>query len=201
VDTSSRPSLETNLDHPACEVRANRVIVMQMRAIETDLLTFDLPSDWNVFPDGKQIVAQGPHGEELIVSKSRTIGSGTDAEQAQVMESVKSWLLQSMRRAAAHPDLKLVAPESEQVNPLGVRLLRSSSITHDSATRFEQFGIIFGPEAVLLTYEAPADASRSLTQVTQLRVVLDFFGGRIERKSNGDGAGIANWRCSEDLVS
>jgi hypothetical protein len=40
-----------------------------------------------------------------------------------------------------------------------------------------------------------------LTQVTLLTLILDFFEGEIARKSNVDGVGIADGRCSEDLVS
>ena len=43
--------------------------------------------------------------------------------------------------------------------------------------------------------------ARALTQVTLLELILDFFGVRMIRKLNVDGAGMVNGRCSEDLVS
>jgi hypothetical protein len=42
---------------------------------------------------------------------------------------------------------------------------------------------------------------KELTQVTEFGTILDFFRVGIVRKSNGDGASDAEWRCSVDLLS
>ena len=48
---------------------------------------------------------------------------------------------------------------------------------------------------------ARAEGDDGLAQVTELRVIFDFFGAGIARKSNGDGRGTVATRCSEDLLS
>ena len=40
-----------------------------------------------------------------------------------------------------------------------------------------------------------------LTQVTLLGEIFAIFDGEIARKSNRDGAGVSETRCSEDLPS
>ena len=138
----------------------------------TDTFSFDIPDSWEVFMEDRRFVAQGPEGEELILSswapmpRPGSTGAGLDQVLAQLVANAKS----AAERTAADPDLTITKPLGPD-EPAGGIFPCWTLLSEAPDESFCQ-AVIQGPSAVMLaTYEAPLSPHR----VDEFKVFLRSF--------------------------
>jgi hypothetical protein len=118
-------------------------------------IVFDFPDTWERFTEGSRCVVHTPRREEIIASVSRITGDGPVPEGAQMIEHVFQNGLETARRGASHPDLRITKPLAEES---GVCAFRCATVMAETPARDTFFAqaVIQHPQGVLfLTYEAP----------------------------------------------
>lgn len=99
----------------------------------TDSFSFDLPEGWASFQDGSRLVAQGPGGEELILS-SRFVKAPPTASNEEVARLV-AVLLDNATRAAqetvAQPDIEVTSALARRLDAGGWFVLDITRSHHD----------------------------------------------------------------------
>jgi hypothetical protein len=118
-------------------------------------VVFDFPPTWERFTEGSRCIFHTPQREEIIVSVSRVDGAGPVTERSQVAERVFANGLETARRGASHPDLRIIKPLAEES---GICAFRCATVLAETTVSDAFFGqaVIQHPQGVvLLTYEAP----------------------------------------------
>ena len=131
------------------------------------MISVTLPSSWRTFVDGKQTVSHGPGDEEVIISRSTVEGSGSDTERERAISSLRSAVLESMRRSASDAELDSPTVHEDVTLANGVVVSHISSVSRSLAIQFDQFALSHGCEVLFVTYEAPISASASLRLIEE----------------------------------
>lgn len=116
---------------------------------------FDLPEGWSDHSGGSQVVAHGPLGEELIVSGSVVTGPGPIQRASAVRGAVLENALESVREAAAVPELKVVKALGREDGPSGLECWTLEAQTTDNEVAFLQGIVASDIGVVIVTMEGP----------------------------------------------
>lgn len=129
----------------------------------TNSFSFEFPENWRRFKDGVRLVAQGPQGEELILSSWLVKGpdGAGPAEGDRLVEGLFRNARRSAEKTAADPELKITQPFARDLDAGGVFpcwTLLSETVVQDI---FFGEAVIRGRRAVMLvTFEAPYSTTR-----------------------------------------
>jgi hypothetical protein len=121
----------------------------------TTTFAFDIPDAWTTFVDGVQFVAQGPDGEEIILSSWAVDGpSGSDRDRLadELLDSAK----RAIESAASHPGLRITKPLGRVI--YGGAVLPSWSLVAETQGRdvlFAQAAVRGSAGVMLVTFESP----------------------------------------------
>lgn len=117
---------------------------------------FELPDDWSDDSgDGPQVVAHGPHDEELIVSGAVISGAESRAGIAPVRQAVLNNAFQAIAGGADHPELKITKTLNREDAGVGLECWTIHAETTDAATLFLQ-AVVGGDRSVMIaTIEGP----------------------------------------------
>jgi hypothetical protein len=118
-------------------------------------ISLDFPRTWERFTEGSRSIFHTPRHEEIILSASRITGSGAAEERLRAIEQVFTNALETARRTASHPDLRVTKPLAEETVSCA---FRCATVLAETAARDAFLGqaVIQHPQGVVfLTYEAP----------------------------------------------
>jgi hypothetical protein len=107
--------------------------------------------------DGSRFVYRGPQGEELIASGAILEGAGQAAEAQSAHDKLLNNALESVAKAANHPELSTVKPlrEDEGAVATPLRCWTIHSQTKAGDVLFSQAVVSNGMGVLLLTFEGP----------------------------------------------
>jgi hypothetical protein len=136
----------------------------------TNSFSFEIPDAWQTFTDAGQFVAQGPEGEEIIIS-SWAISGPAGSERDGLAERLLISAQRSMESAASHPALRITKPfgsDHDIATAFPCRTLLAQTLAQDvllaQATLRSPNGVM------LVTFESPNSQEH-------LRRFRDFIAG------------------------
>lgn len=121
----------------------------------TNTFSFEVPDDWETFPDGCQLVAHGPQGEEVILSSWAVIFP-EGAAHDRFVEGMLNAARRSMESAAANPELQVSKPlERDTDAGGGFPCWTLIAETRRKDVLFAQAAIRGSGAVILATFESP----------------------------------------------
>lgn len=121
----------------------------------TNTFSFEVPDDWETFADGRQLVAHGPRGEEIILSSWAVTGP-EGVERDRFVEEILNAACRSMESAADNPELQVSKPFARDADAGGMfPCWTLIAETRQQDVLFAQAAIRGSAAVILATFESP----------------------------------------------
>lgn len=118
-------------------------------------IVLDFPTTWEQFSNGSRCVFHTPKHEEIIVSAQRLTGGGTSDERAMQLNRMVEAGLETGRRSAASPELKIVQPLTQDFEACELRCWTLLAETNARDAFFAQAVLCHEQGTLFITYESP----------------------------------------------
>lgn len=131
--------------------------------VETNLFSFEAPTGYKVESLDEQAELEGPNGEFLVVSSYSLEAGSDEAAKLEFVQNITSAMIQ----AASEPDLKMMGSLKKEVREDTVPVWRLLSQTRDGQYFFDQYAIIEGHHAVVVTLEGESSSQNSSSALVE----------------------------------
>jgi len=117
--------------------------------VETDAFIFEAPAGFQIDLLDEEAELLGPNEELLIVASYSIDEQSSAKELAEFAKSVTN----AMREAANEPDLRIRTKLNRELTPNDLPVWSIQSDAKDDSHFFDQYALINGPRAALITVE------------------------------------------------
>jgi len=138
--------------------------------IETDLFIFEAPPGYQVETLGEEAELVGPNDEFLVVS-SYSVDENSSADD--IKDFVRN-ICDAMRSAADEQGLLLSEKLSSETAPSELKVWSIKSVADDQSHFFDQYSILSGHHAVLVTIEGDIEDRTSSALIEEAVHALEF---------------------------
>lgn len=138
--------------------------------IETDLFLFEAPPGYVVETLDEQAELVGPNDEFLVVS-SYTVDEDSSE---QVLADFASNISSAMVEAADEPDLIITGKLNKEIAPSGFPVWSVQAKVNDESLFFDQYAVVQGPVAVVVTVEGNYQDRASSAAVEEAVYSIEF---------------------------